>query len=248
MLQRPESDRHLDAARALAAVREQLPSLDCRRAGFLGDGWGHDVYILDDRYTARFPRNVREGGETDFDEAVFKLIGSHLASAFAVQRVVARGKPGAHFPYDFLVCTLVPGLTAGDPAAPLSDELAADLGRALTRIHSLDVSEARAAGVREVEWDAGYSGPLHFIHADFRDGNLIIHPATGRLVGVIDWGNSALGDPAIDFMTLVLWRGWSFMHRVLAAYELPTDIGFLDRVEDHVRAQCRQSGTVPPVR
>lgn len=248
MIEKPPADRPLDAKLALSAVREQLPSLACKRATFLGDGWGHDVYLLDDRYTARFPRTAREARETDFDESVFRLVGSCLASAFAVQTVVARGKPGAHFPYDFLVCTLVPGLTSGHPDALRSEELAGDLGRALTRIHSVNVSQARAAGVREVEWDAGYAGPLHFIHADFQDGNLIVHPTTGRLVGVIDWGNCALGDRTIDFMTLVAWRGWDFMHRVLRAYELPIDVGFMQRVEDRVRAQSEQSGLLPPTR
>ena len=237
MMQRPETDRHLDASLALATVREQLPALECRNAELLGSGWGTDVYLLDDRYTARFPRNAREAESTDFDVAVFGVVSSSLSRHFAVPSVIARGKPGAHFPYDFLVCTFVRGVTAGSDSAPHSDELAGDLGRALTHIHSMDVDAARNAGVRPLEWDASYEGSLHFIHADFRDGNIIVHPDSGRLAGVVDWGNAALGDPAVDFMTLVLWRGWEFMHRALDAYALPVDDAFVRRVEGHVRHQ-----------
>lgn len=242
VLQRPVSDRHLDASLALAAVREQFPALECTRAEFLGAGWGTDVYQLDDRYTARFPRTAAEARETDFDEAVLNLVGSNLSSAFRVPVVVGRGQPGAYFPYEFLVCRLVPGLTAGNPSAPLAEDLTADLGRALTRIHTIDVDEARKAGLREVEWDdSGYSGPLHFIHGDFRDGNIIVDPSSGRLVGIIDWGNAAVGDRVLDFMNLALWRGRDFMHRVLSAYELPIDDAFLQRVEYHVRTQSLQA-------
>lgn len=247
---RPGSDRDLDEASALGAVREQLPALGCRRAAPLGSGWGSDVYVLecgsddrsDDRLVARFPRTAEAARWVDADQAVLGLVAAALASAFAVPRVVARGKAGAHFPYDFLVCTFVPGVGADDTAAPPAEALAADLGRALARIHAVPVAEARRVGLREVEWDdSGYTGPLRFVHGDFRAGNLLVDPASGRLAGVIDWGNAAVGDPALDFMTLVLWRGWGFMHRVLTAYDLPTDDGFLDRVRYHAQVQACQA-------
>ena len=249
MLSRPSSDRHLDAPAALRAVREQLPALGCRRAAPLGSGWGVDVYVLEcgraERLVARFPRTAEAARSVDADAAVLGFVASALASAFAVPRVVARGRAGAHFPYDFLVCAFVPGVAA-DAAAPTAppnaEALATDLGRALARIHALPVDAAREAGLREVDWDdSGYAGPLRVVHGDFRADNLLVDPASGRLAGVIDWGNAAVGDPALDFMTLVLWRGWAFMHRALGAYDLPTDDGFLDRVRYHAQVQAAQA-------
>ena len=244
---RPRSDRPLDDSIALAAVREQLPALGCRRASLLGSGWGSDVYLLDDHLVARFPRTAEAARWVDFEQSVLALVASSLASAFAVPTVVARGSAGTHFPYDFLVCALVPGDPADLSTAPIAEQLAPDLGRALTRIHAVPVEEARAAGLREVEWDdSGYAGPLRFLHGDFRSGNLVVDPTSGRLAGVIDWSNAAVGDPALDFMTLVLWRGWAFMHGALATYALPTDDGFLDRVRYHAQTQALQAltGTV----
>jgi aminoglycoside phosphotransferase (APT) family kinase protein len=241
---RPPSDRPLDASIALAAVREQLPALRCGRAEHLGSGWGSDVYLLDDALVARFPRNAAAAEWVDHEQAVLGLVSASLASAFAVPSVVGRGRAGAHFPYDFLVCTLVRGVPAGGSTAPVRDGLAGDVGRALARIHAVRVEDARAAGLREVEWDdSGYTGPLRFLHGDFRSGNLVVDPATGRLTGVIDWGNAAVGDPALDFMALVLWRGWAFTHRALDAYAPPLDDGFVDRVRYHARTQSLQALT-----
>jgi aminoglycoside phosphotransferase (APT) family kinase protein len=172
---------------------------------------------------------------------VLNLVSSSFAGALSVPTVGGRGRAGAYFPYDFLICSFVPGVPAGGAAVPHSDELAVDIGRALTRIHSVPVEDARNAGLTEVEWDdSGYGGPLRFLHGDFRDGNLIVDPVSGRLVGVIDWGNAAVGDPSLDFMTLVLWRGWDFMKRALTAYELPVDDQFMDRVRYHAQTQALQ--------
>jgi aminoglycoside 2''-phosphotransferase len=40
------------------------------------------------------------------------------------------------------------------------------------------------------------------IHSDLTSGNIIVDPSTGRLNGVIDWGDAKVGDPAVDFVGL----------------------------------------------
>ena len=52
-------------------------------------------------------------------------------------------------------------------------------------------------------WDAGLSapvwdGPPLWAHGDLSDGNLLVQD--GRLSGVIDWGSSIAGDPAVELM------------------------------------------------
>jgi hypothetical protein len=103
---RPESDRHLDDAVALRAVREQVPSLHCVEARFLGSGWATDVYLADGRYAVRFPRNTDAATYLDRDSAVLRLVASELGSSFSVPRVLYRGRAGRHFPHDFLVCDM----------------------------------------------------------------------------------------------------------------------------------------------
>jgi aminoglycoside phosphotransferase (APT) family kinase protein len=165
-----------------------------------------------------------------------------------VPTVVGRGRPGAHFPYAFLVCAMIPGVSDSAGIVPMSElgaeELACDLGRALARIHTVPLDAAHAAGVRPLPWaDSRYSGTQRFLHGDFRGGNLLLVPGSGRLAGVIDWGNCAIGDPALDFAALVLWRGWRFMHHALATYGLRVDDGFIDRISGHARAQALQEIT-----
>jgi aminoglycoside phosphotransferase (APT) family kinase protein len=233
---RPESDRYLDAPTALRAVREQVPHLDAREASLLGSGWGLDVYLIDRRYVARFPRNAEAATYVDRDQAILEFIASEFRDFFAVPRVLHRAAAGAHFPYDFLICAFVDGVSADDPRAPVSEALTADLGMALARVHSVPVATARRAGLSAPDWD-DYTGTPSFIHLDFRGNNLLVDPESGRLTGVIDWGNAAIGDPALDFMWLVVWRGWSFMEAVLSNYSLPVDDDFIQRVKHKAEFQ-----------
>lgn len=73
--------------------------------------------------------------------------------------------------------------------------------------------------------------PLRVIHHDLSPEHLVADPATGRLVGVIDWTDAILGDPARDFVTLVAFGGWEFVEQVLAHYPDPLDAGFMDRLD-----------------
>jgi aminoglycoside 2''-phosphotransferase len=239
MPQIPPSDRDLDERIALRALQEQLPALACQCVEHIGSGWASDVYLVDNRFVARFPRNAEIAKWVDFDQAVYGLVARSIGSAFSTPKVVTRGRAGAHFPYDFLVCEYVRGIPANSNGAAASDRLPADLGRALTRIHSISISEARNAGLPAPQ-ESSPARPACFLHGDFGPANIIVDPASGRLVGVIDWGNAEIGDPAGEFAYLVLWQGWRFMHAVLSAYELPVDDNFLGRVKGNAQAQAQQ--------
>jgi aminoglycoside 2''-phosphotransferase len=210
--------------------------MDCQEAQFLGSGWATDVYLVDGRYAVRFPRNAELASYLDQDVAVLQLVASELRNSFAVPSVLYRGKAGPHFPYDFLVCEFVNGISADDPKAPHPDELTCDIGEALTRIHSVPVALARQAGLTEPLWD-DYKGTPSFLHLDFRGNNILVDANSGRLAGVIDWGNAAVGDPALDFMWLVVWRGWPFARAVLENYAKPVDATFAERIKQKAAIQ-----------
>ena len=46
--------------------------------------------------------------------------------------------------------------------------------------------------------------PLVLIHGDIAPRNLLADPATGQLTGIVDWGDAAWADPAMDFAKLPL--------------------------------------------
>jgi aminoglycoside phosphotransferase (APT) family kinase protein len=75
-----------------------------------------------------------------------------------------------------------------------------------------------------------YSGPPRLIHNDIGPQNILIDAATGQPRALIDFGDVALGDPALDLVGLQCWLGRAFVTRLLENYELPVDERLRDRV------------------
>jgi aminoglycoside phosphotransferase (APT) family kinase protein len=75
-----------------------------------------------------------------------------------------------------------------------------------------------------------FEGPHRFVHNDLSPDHLIVDATTGRLVGIIDWTDAALGDQARDFVALAAWQGWQFVDDVLRSYPHSVDHEFRERI------------------
>lgn len=78
-----------------------------------------------------------------------------------------------------------------------------------------------------------YDGPARLVHADFLAEHILIGRQDGRVTGVIDWSDAAVGDPAGDLAGLWVWRGDAFVAAAVDRYHLPMDRGIWDRMRYH---------------
>ena len=83
--------------------------------------------------------------------------------------------------------------------------------------------------------------PPAIVHGDYRMDNLVFHKTEPRVIGVLDWELSTIGDPLADFAYHVMtWRVTPELFRGLAGVDFAA-LGIPDERE-YVAAYCRRTG------
>lgn len=125
------------------------------------------------------------------------------------------------------------GVLGGD-AADWRDEYAAFYTEIQQHIFPLFEPEEREQAA--AKWDEYLGNAMNFaftpalIHRDLGPEHILCDPETGRLTGIIDWGDAWIGDPAIDFAGTWGGLGRAFAEQTLATYRRPVEANFWQRV------------------
>lgn len=117
-----------------------------------------------------------------------------------------------------------------------------------TRQYRASETECIEAMERLIEWLPAHlpaADASALVHGDFRIDNVIFHPVQPRIVAVLDWELSTLGDPLADFAYhCMAWRVTPQEFRGLKGHELEA-LGIPDE-RAHLEAYCRRTGQALP--
>jgi aminoglycoside phosphotransferase (APT) family kinase protein len=222
----PSAEVSIDDALVTALLRSQFPDLAELHLGSRHEGWDNVTIRLGDDLAVRLPR--RTLGATLVVTELEWLPRISAEWTFPVPRPVRIGEPEPGYPWRWSVVTWLNGTVAYDApmsadgardlgsalaqvhvAAPRdaprnpyrSSPLASRAERLDLRLEVLvsrfgdtvhpDVARAiyRHGALQE-------PGPITWAHLDIHGRNVITE--RGRLSGILDWGDSAAGDPASD--------------------------------------------------
>jgi len=121
------------------------------------------------------------------------------------------------------------------------------LGRQIarwSRQYRASETETIAAMDELIEWLPRHlppEGAAAIVHGDYRMDNLVFHKIEPRVIGVLDWELSTIGDPLADFAFHVMtWRVTPELFRGLAGIDFAA-AGIPDE-PDYVAAYCRRTG------
>jgi len=97
-----------------------------------------------------------------------------------------------------------------------------------------------------IDWLPAYlppEGAPAIVHGDYRMDNLVFHKTEPRVIGVLDWELSTIGDPLADFAYHTMsWRIDPAIYQGLAGVDVAA-LGIPDEA-DYVAAYCRHTGRI----
>jgi len=129
----------LTPEQARALIHEQFPQLlraDDASFELLGSGWDNDVWLVEGRYSFRFPRRHLALALLEHERLILPKLLPQLSLAGPMPRFL--GEPSAQFPYLFTGYDYLEGVTCGrvNPDEQARAGHAAALGRFLGELHA----------------------------------------------------------------------------------------------------------------
>jgi aminoglycoside phosphotransferase (APT) family kinase protein len=184
----------------------------------IDDGWDFKVLILEDEWVLRIPRSELAVEELEKEIGLLPALGPALPVEIPRFTYVSQEPPFVLYPLirggplrnedpdgvrSFL--DALHSFDVGDLKVPRPDWLgiyrkhAEDWRRVVLPLLDTDEHGRAEALLQEIETLAGFVPVL--VHCDLGPSHLLCR--NGRLVGVIDWGDAKMGDPAVDYAWLL---------------------------------------------
>lgn len=239
----------IDAELVAALIADQAPHWAALPVRPVPDGgWSNRTFRLGDTLVVRLPSAERYVAQVDKEQRWLPRLAPFLPLPIPLPRL--HGKPGHGYPWPWAVYDWIAGTPpSGDATTDVA--LARELATFLGALHGLAADggppagahnfhrggdlaiyddEARAAFAVLADGPAAtalwvealassWSRPAVWLHGDVSAGNLLLRD--GRLAAVIDFGNSAIGDPACDLVAA--WTLFSGAAREAFVAGLPYD-------------------------
>ena len=104
--------------------------------------------------------------------------------------------------------------------------------KSLKQLRSLDGLNVNLSLLRhyiEDDTPVSFVGAPVLVHGDMWAEHILINNRSGEVSGIIDWGDTLISDPAIDFDCLYAWYGESWLRNVLIHYTGALDTEVISR-------------------
>jgi aminoglycoside 2''-phosphotransferase len=258
---RSRDPRHVTPERALALARA-ASGLDPQTVEQIPGGWDSRTFAIDDTWIVRFPRTDAAAEAMEREHRLLPSLAEAVGFPIPLPHWSGRYAGGLFFGYrriagrplrvgdldDTTVARLADMLTElhrFDPAmaadllgTPGTLEAWSRRYEELRSITSERVAPLLDAATRRL-LDREYGAFLDalramepvVVHGDLGTDHLLVD---GTRIGMIDFGNAAVGDGAIDFVGLWITFGKTAALHVLERYGGPADNDFVDRMKAYV--------------
>jgi len=211
-------------------------------------GWDFHVCIVDERWVLRVPRNVKAAAAMQHELRLLKALADKVS--FAIPNPYKSGQsqdmPYAIYPFisgrpfragdnglvvaqainelhHFPVVEAAQLLQSGDAHIEYVEYYRKLRTEASEKVEILLPAELRHQFVHM--FDRFLDGVCEFeptlVHRDLGSEHVLMNQQGSKLVGIIDFGDAVVGDPAIDFVGILITAGPAAAKAAIAAYGKP---------------------------
>ncbi|MBQ1443665.1 MAG: aminoglycoside phosphotransferase family protein [Renibacterium sp.] len=230
MANMPAAEVPIDEALVTRLLREQHPDLAHLPVHTLSNGWDNAVFRLGSDFVVRLPRREIAVQLLRNEQLFLPQIAELTSLPLPVP--IRIGRPGAHFPWPWTIGPWFAGRPAIDSAPSEHCGLVGQLAEFVIALHRPAAADAPQNPVRGVPLrrrdrafrhrmetlDTAHSAQIiavweevleipewqyepFWIHGDLHSANILVQQQ--RISAIIDFGDMAGGDPAVD-----LAAGW----------------------------------------
>ncbi len=242
----PPAEVHIDESLVRALLRGQHPDLATLPIGSTHEGWDNVTIRIGDTLAVRLPRRRLGAALSATELDWIPTVGA--AWTFPTPRALRVGEPNERYPWRWSVVPWLEGRPAYEaplsaegardlgaalaqvhqpapadaPINPFRSRPLVDRAERLDlRLQALEVEhgEKIRAEVARALFRAGARqspGPITWAHLDIHGANILT--VNGRLSGLLDWGDSAAGDPAADLGQALVLVGRQNFQELMRAY------------------------------
>ena len=103
--------------------------------------------------------------------------------------------------------------------------------------HGRELVAARTLLEETINGIAGCNFPERFIHGDFGGWNIIYDKNRYEITGILDWADSRMGDPAVDFSELIYDYGEQYCRELISFYGEGEGAGLMERAKMYLKLE-----------
>ena len=99
----------------------------------------------------------------------------------------------------------------------------------LRKLEGLNVNPDLLSRYLENDAPVSFEGVVSLVHNDLWAEHILVDSSSGWVSGIIDWGDTIIAEPAIDFAYLYTWFGKSWLENILVHYTGKLDADVISR-------------------
>lgn len=218
----------------LAKLELTFPSFEYKECKHIKHGYDHDILIIDG-YVYRFPKTDYYLKQLKSETRLTAYLAKKVNLRFPIYNFVAND--GTFARHRFISGAEVTKTTFKNLSKMTLDVITSDIANFLSVLHTIPSSKYQSFGFEENKYNKPLGNVPKYVptHSDLDINNMIWSDTDG--LGIIDFGDRCLFDPAYDFTVLPMF-GEAFLNDVYRKYIGIKDANFLERVQLYYKRYC----------